>query len=452
MHGSLRQPTPLGLVSAAIGAAIAMAVMDGVMMAVALPIMARDLGASDSSIILVVSAYQLAVVALILPLSALAARLGLKRVYIASITLLGAASLACALAPTLEFLIVARIVQGAGGAGIAALTNALLRRLYPPDQLVRALGINAAVAALSLSGGPSIAAFLLSLLSWHWLFFVNVPVAVFALVAGMRWLGHDAQETRPSSVLGMFLSMMATGATVVTLNLLAQGAAPLWIAISAIAAGIGWLVLTAQQRRGARPLLSTSLLKTPRMWPAVLIFFLAAFAQTTAYIAIPFKLHGAGYRPAQIGLIFTAWPIAVLAIGPISSRLCRRYPLGTLGGVGLLTMAVGLAGLALMSDAAPPLTVGLIALSGLGYGFYQIPNTQALVTVVPVAQTADATAMGALSRGIGQASGAAIVALALRLFDVQATSFSLGLASMLALLAMVVSGKREGKAKDAVCG
>jgi DHA2 family multidrug resistance protein-like MFS transporter len=188
------------------------------------------------------------------------------------------------------------------------------------------------------------------------------------------------------------------------------------------------------------------------MWPHVLIFFLAAFAQTTAYIAIPFLLHGAGYQPAQIGLIFTAWPIAVLAIGPISSRLCGRYPLGILGGAGLLTMAVGLAGLALMSDAAPPLTVGLIALSGLGYGFYQLPNTHALLTAVPIAQTADATAMAALSRAIGQASAAAAVALALRRLDGQATSVSLGLAAVLALLATLVSGKRGAEPNDEDCG
>jgi len=451
MRDASGPPPPLGLVSTAIGAAIALAVMDGVMVVVALPVMARDLGASDSSTILVVSAYQLANAALILPTSALAARLGLKRVYIGSIALLGIGSLACALAPTLAFLIGARIVQGAGGAGITALTNALLRRLHPPDRLARAVGINAAVAALSLSGGPSIAALLLSLLSWHWLFLVNVPVTIFAIAAGLRWLGHDEPSARPSSKAGMLLSVIATGATVVTLNLVAQGVALVWAAAGALAAALAWPGFLAHQRASGRPLLATSLMTTPLLRPAVAIYFLAAFAQTAGYVAIPFLLHSAGYGPGAIGLAFTAWPLSVLVIGPISASLCRRYRLGVLGGAGLLTMTVGLACLAVSPGAPRPLMVGLVALSGLGYGFYQIPNTQALVTAVPIAQAADATAMGALSRAMGQASGAAVVALGLRLMHLQGISFALGLAAAMALLATLVSVRRPGMPTAAGC-
>jgi len=437
----------LGLVSTAIGAAIAIAVMDGVMVAVALPVMARDLGISDSSTILVVSAYQLAMAALILPTSALAARLGLKRVYIASIALLGIGSLACASAPSLGFLIAARIVQGAGGAGITALTNALLRRLYPPSRLARAVGINAAVAALSLSAGPSIAALLLSLLSWRWLFLVNVPVMIFAIAAGLRWLGHEEPRARPSSAAGMLLSVTAIGATVVVLNLIAQGASPLWTAAGALVAAVAWPCFLTHQRRSGQPLLATSLMTTPSLRPAVAIYFLAAFAQTAAYIAVPFLLHGAGYGPVAIGLMFTAWPLSVLAVGPISARFCGRYPLGLLGGAGLATMATGLACLAVSPEAARPLMVGFVALSGLGYGFYQIPNTQALITAVPLARVADATAMGALGRVIGQASGAATVALGLRLLEGQGASLALGLAAGTALLATVVSLGRTRRRK-----
>ena len=450
MTGGPSGQRPLGLISVAIGAAISVSVMDGIMIVVALPFMARDLNVSASSAILVVSAYQLAIAMLILPMSAISAALGLKRAYLTCIALLGVASACCAFAPSLPVLITARIVQGIGGAGIMALTNALLRQLYPANRLTHALGINVAVAAIALSAGPSIAAFLLSALSWHWLFLVNVPVALFALFAGMLWLGDGQSHARQLGGPGILLSMWATGASVLALNLLAQGAAPGWAVLAAAIAVAGWTSFALQQRRSPRPLLGTSLLRTRAIWPSLLVYLLAAFAQTAAYISIPFMLNAAGYKPAQIGLYFSAWPIAILVIGPVAARLCRRHSFGKLAAMGIFVMALGLAGLALMTEPSPARVVGFIAFSGLGYGFYQIPNTQALVSVVSVSHTADVTAMSALSRSLGQATGAAAVALALRLQGAQATSWVLALSSILLMLAGLASWARVGGGRKAV--
>ena len=419
-----------------------MALIDGMMVAVALPVIARVLRVSAANAILVVSAYQLATAALILPTSALSARLGLKRVYVAAVALLGLGSFACAFAPTLPALIAARVVQGAGGAGITALTNALLRRVYPAERLAGALAVNAAVAAVALSAGPSLAALMLSLLSWRWLFLVNLPVAGFALFAGLRWLGDDQQPARSASLGGMLLSVAAGASVVLALNLMAQGAALGWTAAGALAAAGAWIAFVAHQRRATRPLLLTSPLRTLALRSSIVVYFLAAFAQTSAYLAIPFLLRGEGYGPAQIGLMFTAWPIAVLAMGRLSARLCGRYPRGVLSAAGLAAMGAGLLGVALAAGASRALAVGLIALGGLGYGFYQIPNTQMLVTSVPMAQAADATAMGALSRAIGQASGAAGVALCLRLLGERGPELALALAAALAVLAAYVSLRR----------
>ncbi len=168
--------------------ATAMAVLDGAIVNVALPTIARELATTPAASVWIANAFQLAVTVSLLPLAALGDSLGYRRVYWPGLAIFTAASLACALAPTLFALTLARGIQGFGAAGIMSVNIALVRFIYPSSRLGQGVGNIALVVAVCSAGGPSVAAAILSVASWRWLFLVNVPIAAAALVMAARTL------------------------------------------------------------------------------------------------------------------------------------------------------------------------------------------------------------------------------------------------------------------------
>src|SRR5580700_8963432 len=168
--------------------AITMAVLDGNIVNVALPTMSHELAIAPENAIWIVNAFQLAVTVSLLPLAALGDALGYRRVYWYGLAVFTVASLACALAPTFAVLTFARVVQGLGAAGIMSVNIALIRFIYPHARLGQGVGNIAVVVAVSTAGSPSVAAAILSVASWHWLFLINVPIGAMALVMAAQTL------------------------------------------------------------------------------------------------------------------------------------------------------------------------------------------------------------------------------------------------------------------------
>ena len=167
---------------------LSMSVLDGTIANIALPTIARELCTDPANAVWVVNAYQLAVTISLLPFASLGELRGYRRVFVAGLALFTLGSLACALSGSLTTLVISRILQGFGGAGIMSVNTALLRFIYPADQLGRGVGINALVGSISAAIGPSVAARILSIASWQWLFAINVPLGVVALVFASREL------------------------------------------------------------------------------------------------------------------------------------------------------------------------------------------------------------------------------------------------------------------------
>src|ERR1700719_461308 len=161
--------------------ALAMSVLDGMIANIALPTIAGELRAAPANAIWVVNAYQLAVTVSLLPFASLGELRGYPRVFGWGLAVFTLGSLACALSHSLTALIASRILQGFGGAGIMSVNNALVRFVYPRDQLGRGVAINALVGAISSAIGPSVAAAILSVAPWQWLCAINVPLGGIAL-------------------------------------------------------------------------------------------------------------------------------------------------------------------------------------------------------------------------------------------------------------------------------
>lgn len=169
------------------------------------------------------NAYQLAVAVSLLPLASLGEIIGYRRVFLAGTLVFTLASLACATAESLEMLIGARILQGIGGAGVMSVIPALIRFIYPRHQLGRGLGINALVVAVSASLGPTVAAGILSVADWPWLFAINIPLGSLALLVAMRTLPHTPRSPHRFDLTSAVLNILTLGLLILGIDGIGHG-------------------------------------------------------------------------------------------------------------------------------------------------------------------------------------------------------------------------------------
>src|ERR1700733_2986145 len=223
---------------------IVMSVMDGAIANVALPTIAKDLNASPAFSIWIVNGYQLAITISLLPLASLGEIIGYRLVYLAGLLLFTLASLFGALAHTLLVVTLARIIQGFGAAGIMAVNMALVRYIYPRDLLGRGIGINAMVVAVSAAIGPTVAAGILAVGTWPYLFAVNIPLGIWALALGWRCLPHTTPARHGFDWQSAGLSAVAFGLGIAAIDSIGHGEAlSIWLSEFGVAAVAGVLLV-----------------------------------------------------------------------------------------------------------------------------------------------------------------------------------------------------------------
>ncbi|MGO8917087.1 MAG: MFS transporter [Stellaceae bacterium] len=420
--------------------AIAMSVIDGAIANIALPTIARELQASPAGSIWVVNAYQLAVTILLLPLASLGEIWGFRRIYVAGLAIFTVASLCCALSDSLLTLTLARILQGIGAAGIMSVNGALVRFIYPRRMLGRGIGINAVVVAVSAAIGPTVAAAILAVASWEWLFAINVPVGLVALVAA-RALPLTPPAKRRFDTPSALLNALFFGLLITAIDGVGHGQGALLVGGEAVAALVAGAALVLRQLPQTSPLLPVDLLRLPVFALSIATSVASFTAQMLAYVALPFFLQDTlGRDQVETGLLMTPWPLATAVVAPLAGRLADRYPAGMLGGLGLAGFAAGLAALALLP--AHPGTGDIIwrmALCGAGFGLFQTPNNRAILGSAPRERSGGASGMLGTARLLGQTVGAALMALIFGLAAEHATGIALFVAAGFAAVAAAVS-------------
>ena len=425
---------------AAIALAITMSVLDSTIVNVALPTIARDFGASSAASIWVINAYQLAILLVLLPFASLGEIVGYRRVSQAGLAVFTLASLACAFAPSLLSLSLARAVQGIGAAGIMSVNGALVRHTYPHRYLGRAVGINAFVVATAAAVGPTVASAVLAVAHWRWLFGINLPLGVAAFAIALYALPDSERAPRRLNLAGAALYAGTMGLVLSGLQTLAHRAA-VWLALSEIGSGcvLAWL-LTRHERPRAAPIIPFDLLSI-RIFKLSLATSVCSFiAQMSALVALPFEIQRLGHSAVETGLFITPWPLALAVVAPLAGRLADRYPAGLLGGVGLLTLAAGLSLLVLYPVSGNATGVlWRMALCGVGFGLFQAPNNRTIMGSVPRRRSGAAGGMLAAARLIGQSIGAAAVAILFRAYDDAGSNYALMLAALLAVAGAGVS-------------
>lgn len=429
--------------------AMFMANIDASIVNVALPQLSKDLRVSPSDTIWVATAFLLAVSCSIPAMSGLAGQLGRKRMFVIGTPIFTAASLACALSPTLGWLVTGRVLQGIGAAMIFSVTIPIYRRLFPPQKLGTVLGVNAMIVALGISAGPTLGGVILAQLSWPWLFLINVPIGIVATLFAALFIPHRQPPRGDYDLRGALAGAIAIASFLIGVHSLAD-VRRLWLAaVLLVASAVITVVFIRVERRVARPIIPVDIFNA-KFSLAVLTAFWSFFGQGVAFVALPFLFQTAYHAtPLQSALLFTPWPLVIVFVAPLSGRLADRYSSSLLAVIGLSVFTVGLLSLALLGSSPPVWQVLLsTGFTGLGFAIFQAPNNRDMMSAAPLSYATAAAGVLNVNRTLAQSAGAGAVSMALVLAGAStaslasqshAATFALYVAVLGALLSVVIS-------------
>lgn len=448
--GSAGSPLEAGLngsqrrALAAVLLGVALATLDTAIANTALPAIAADLHAPAAASIWIINAYQLAVVATLLPFASLGDLVGPRRVFLGGIAVFTVASLACAVAGTLPLLAAARALQGIGAGALMSVNIALIRLIYPASRLGRGVGMNALVVGIAFAVGPTVASLVLAGATWPWLFGINLPLGIVALVFGWSAIPHSVQRKHAFNPITALLTAITFAALIFTLSTVTQLQPPKVVLPSLALALVAGICLLRREAGQPAPMLPVDLLRRP-LFALSTVTAISAFAtQGLAFVSLPFYFEQVLHRnPVDTGFLMTAWPVVVAAAAPIAGRLSDKYSPGLLGGIGLAILCVGMAALAMLP--ATPHIVNIVvcmAACGAGFGMFQAPNLKALMSSAPPERSGGASGVIGIARLLGQTSGAALVALCFHFAGVQGATLALALGAVTAGFASIASMAR----------
>jgi MFS family permease len=391
--------------------------LDASIVTLTFPALRHQFTASLAAVQWVSLAYLVTLIALLIPAGRVADAAGRKLVYLYGFVVFTVASAACGLAPTLGALIGFRVAQAVGAAMLQANSVALLNTSVPRARLRAALGVQAAAQALGLALGPTLGGVLVATVGWRWVFGINVPVGVVAVVAGRYLLPRTRERTPLRELDWPGLALLATAATAGLLAVSAVSGLPLpaWavLALAVVtlvaAGGFAW-----RERRAADPLLDPALLGRGTVGVGLLGALGGYLVLFGPLVLVPVVLADLGVAEQRTGLVLTALPAGFALAATAGGRLRalgddqRRCRAGAL---------VVVAALALLVVAPPHLPVLALALAvlGLGLGVFTPANNAMIMTAIPARASGTGGGLVNLARGLGTALGVALPILALHL-------------------------------------
>jgi len=424
---------------------LTLAVIDGTIANVALPTIAADFSAGPAASIWIVNGYQLAIVITLLPLAALGEIYGYRRIYLLGVSLFTLASIACVFSQSLEALTIARVIQGFGAAGLMSVNTALLRYTVPQAKLGTAIGLNALFVALSSTIGPTLAGVILHSLTWPWLFVINIPLGILAVVMGLKSLPFNELSSRKFDYLSAILTALTLGLLITAIDSAGNNVPPEYLTLQAVGCVASAIWLIRRSTQTADPLLPLDLLRIPVFSLSLCTSIMSFLAQMMAFISLPFLFQDVyGFKPIEVGFLMMPWPIALAIVAPLSGKLSDQYSPATLGLVGLIFFAAGLALVGLLP--ASPTVADIcwrMAICGIGFGFFQAPNNRMIITSAPRARSGAASGMLGTARLLGQSLGAAFVAFLISHWGVGNIPRILIVAACFAAFASIISISRR---------
>jgi DHA2 family multidrug resistance protein-like MFS transporter len=411
-------PMPRRLVAiVALGLGTMLTVIDGNIVTVALPTIARDLHVDGSAAVLVVTVYQLVLVMALLPCSALGDLIGLKRMYQYGQLLFTAATFLCFFAKSLPVLLVVRAMQGLGAAAALSMMAALIRHSYPARNLGRGLGMSSIIVSVSAASAPVAGGLILAVAPWPWLFAAGVPFAILSLWLGRAALPDVAPVVHRYNLAGALLNMATFGLLIGGIECGVHGGSPL-LSLAIVILGVVFAIwFVRHERAEARPILPVDMLGDPMIGLSALGALLTFSGSMLLLLSMPFRLEQLyGFSPSEVGAVITPLPVAMMIISPLAGILSDRVRPALLGAFGMAIVASACLLLAFAPTHAGYFDFAWrMAMCGCGLSLYLAPNARLIVGSAPRHRAAAAGGLISTTRLTGQTIGATLMAILLTL-------------------------------------
>ena len=388
-----------------------MLLLDITVVNVALPDIQRDLDASLSSLQWVVDAYSLMLAALLLTAGSLGDRLGRRRVFSLGFALFTFASFLCGISGDPTLLNLARGLQGVGGAAMFATSLALIGQEFHGRDRATAFGVWGATVGGAVAIGPLIGGLITEHFGWEWIFFVNIPIGVVAiLLTEARLANVAAQDPQRIDLPGL---LTFSGGLFLLIFGLIRGNAEGWGSAPIIASLVGSAVLllafVAIEARSDHPMLDLSLFRKPAFNGVSAVAFSLSAGMFAMFLYLTVYMQGVlGYSPLETGLQFLPMTVLSFLASPIAGKLSHRVPIRVLVGFGLALVGLGLV---LMHGLDPDSGIGDLlpgfVVAGIGIGITNPGIGQAAIAVVPAAKSGMGSGINTTFRQVGIATGVA---------------------------------------------
>jgi len=392
-----------------------MTTLDGSIVNIGLPNIARTFHMGLSGAIeWIIIGYLVVIAATLLTFGRLADMFGRKAIFLAGVSVFVLGSALCGLAPSLSLLILARLLQGIGGALIFSVNVAMLTSIFPINERGLALGLNAVMIALGVSTGPTLGGIITQYLTWRWIFYVNVPIGILILLAGFYFYKeqrpqreyHERFDPLGAMVLALGLASLTLG--------LSFGQEWGWLSagtLSTLVVAIAMLAVAVYvESHVEHPILNLGLVSNRVFAFADVSFILCMMALFAPGFLLPFYFEELrGFSTIQTGLLLTPLPLMLAVAAPLSGSLADRLGSRWLSPLGL---AIACFGLFLLSQINAQSSmwdiIWRLAFTGFGQGLFQSPNTRTMMSAAPRSAQGEASGLLATGRVIGQSMSVAL--------------------------------------------
>jgi EmrB/QacA subfamily drug resistance transporter len=413
MEPSSTKPVNKWLVLIAVAMGVFLATIDGSIVNIGLNTIVNDLHQPLNVVEWVVLAYMLTISTLMLSIGRLSDMIGKKKLYLAGIIIFTIGSGLCGIAPSVYWLIAFRVIQAIGGVMTMAIGTAIVTDAFPPKERGKALGVMGTMVSVGIIAGPTIGGIILQSLTWHWLFFVNLPVGLIGVFMVARFVPNDSTRIKQhfdfAGAATMFFFMTSllfalsisqetgfTDAKVIGL---------MSVALVSLAAFI------FIERKSKYPMINLELFRNRQFSINLITGFMVFVCTAGTTLLFPFFLQNVlQYGSSQTGLMLAVTPVIVSIVAPLSGALSDRTGSRPITTLGLFILALGFVAVSSLSENTSSIGYLLCFIPvGIGIGMFQSPNNSAVMGSVPRENLGVASGLLALTRTVGQTTGIAVL-------------------------------------------
>ncbi|MBX3051108.1 MAG: MFS transporter [Caldilineaceae bacterium] len=400
-------------VMAAVGMSTFLETIESSSINLALPTLVRTFDVDFAVVQWVVLASVLTQSALMLVMGRLGDTLGKKRIFVTGFVVAGIGAVLSGLAPGIGWLIAFRVVQATGLAMAMALTLGIATEAFPPHERGKALGTVGAIVSVGIIIGPLLGGYLLDYLSWRWLFFVNVPIALLGIPVALAYLPDTRPGGRqPFDYAGAALFFVAFFALLLATTYGQRDGYGQPLVVGLLAAsgvlGIGFLLV---ERRHSHPVVDLKLFRNRVFSVNISLRFISFIVYVGISLLLPFYMENVlGFEPRQVGVVLTALPIFFGLTAPFAGTLADRFGTRPLVLAGLLLFLIGCITLSGLDEGTSTAGVVLRMIPlGMGLGVFQSPNNSVIMGEAPADRLGMASSLLSVVRTIGRSTGIAII-------------------------------------------